>query len=387
MKDKDVTICCESRSGAALLVVLFVVMAATILALGFLSRSNSDLLTGNNMILRAQMDYLAESGLEHARGLLLNPQDITGEYWTGATRQQLVAGSEDYYDIQVTKLGQSNYQILCEAYRERNGVKIGRCALQSELRLDPCAGIITAGAWVSEPLTTINGDVICGGNLGRYEVGADINGDAYAFGTITAASVEGRINENTVGPVAFPGISVNSFNGSYYIGTNSYVVRTIDVNSLGSVTYSTTAGNPSGVCYYDSNSPLYLDGNVNITGTLVVNGNLRVRGTGNVITAVKNFPAIVVNGELIMETSGQLTVNGLAQVGQRVSVEGANADVDIIGALVIVTGAIEGAYTNGARIDVTVSCDNASIEIWPNSGNSLRWSPAVGGFFRSVARY
>ena len=91
-----------SIKGAALLVVLFIVMLITISSLGFLSRSNVELATGQNMALRIQMDYLAESGLEHAKGLILNPQDISSEYWTGATSQQLVAGN-DYYDIAVVR--------------------------------------------------------------------------------------------------------------------------------------------------------------------------------------------------------------------------------------------------------------------------------------------
>ncbi len=64
------------RPGVALLVVLFIVMVITVLSLGYLSRSDVELACGENMILRTQMDYLAESGLEHARGLILNPQDV-----------------------------------------------------------------------------------------------------------------------------------------------------------------------------------------------------------------------------------------------------------------------------------------------------------------------
>ena len=63
------TKCKNSCKGAALLVVLFIVMAITVLSLGFLSASDMELACGQNMILRTQMDYLAESGLEHARGL------------------------------------------------------------------------------------------------------------------------------------------------------------------------------------------------------------------------------------------------------------------------------------------------------------------------------
>jgi type II secretory pathway component PulK len=81
-REKNMT----GRRGAALLIVLIVIMAITVLSLGFLSRSDVELACGENMVLRTQMDYLAESSLEHAKGLILNPQDISSEYWTGAAR-------------------------------------------------------------------------------------------------------------------------------------------------------------------------------------------------------------------------------------------------------------------------------------------------------------
>jgi type II secretory pathway component PulK len=76
MKDKRNT---ADKKGVALLVVLFIVMTITILSLGYLSRSDVELVCGRNMILRTQMDYLVESGLEHARGLILNPQNVESE--------------------------------------------------------------------------------------------------------------------------------------------------------------------------------------------------------------------------------------------------------------------------------------------------------------------
>ncbi|MGD2095659.1 MAG: hypothetical protein PVH77_11680, partial [Phycisphaerales bacterium] len=126
MRTKDYKTC---RRGAALLVVLFVVMVITILSLGFLSRSDVELACGQNMVIRTQMDYLAESGLEHAKGLILNPQEISSENWT-VTGQQLIEGSNDYYDIEVV-IDESNpdnhcnYIIDCNSYRMRGGERIG----------------------------------------------------------------------------------------------------------------------------------------------------------------------------------------------------------------------------------------------------------------------
>lgn len=134
------------RKGMALLVVLFVVMVITILSLGFLSRSDVELACGRNMVLRTQMDYLAESGLEHARGLLLNPPDPNSGYWTGAECLQIVENSNDYYNVYVNQIplidpcdpNMCDYEITCTAYRrDKNGERVGESILKAELHIDP----------------------------------------------------------------------------------------------------------------------------------------------------------------------------------------------------------------------------------------------------------
>ena len=132
------------KKGSALLVVLFVVMVVTILSLGFLSRSDVELACGENMILRAQMDYLAESGLEHARGLIINDSNFSGAWSAGG--QQLAAGSDDYYDIDVALLTSIDpcdpnqtlsYEIICTAYREKYSERFGESILKAELCVEP----------------------------------------------------------------------------------------------------------------------------------------------------------------------------------------------------------------------------------------------------------
>jgi len=123
----------------ALLVVLFIVMAVTILSLGFLSRSDVELACGQNMILRAQMDYLAESGLEHARGLIINDSNFSGDWSAG---WQLSVDSNDYYDVDVLLVDPCDpnvcdYEITSTAYRDKNGVRVGESILKAELHIDP----------------------------------------------------------------------------------------------------------------------------------------------------------------------------------------------------------------------------------------------------------
>lgn len=376
----------KKNSGAALLVVLFIVMAITVLAFGFLTRSDVELACGQNMELRTAMDYLAESGLQHARGLILNPQDVaTGDwYWNGASGQQLVDGSSDYYDVAVTRLDPCtcNYQISSEAYRLKGTEKIGRSSLTAELRLDPCIALWTGGSWRSESQTTINGDIYCGDKLSGS---GNIRGDAFAKGDITASNITGSSKPHLTGsPVTLPGLSTFDFSSSYYIGTSNYLVQPLTEPNL-SGNYSWSAGNPAGVHYRDGN--LVLQGPVNINGMLVVKGNLNVDGTNNVITAVKNFPALLVGGTLTMENGATLEVNGLAQVKSKVDVKDNISFVHVTfnGALLILNTDIDG-LSGSSTVNITAAPDKAAIQVWLSPGTPTRWSPAAGAFFRSIRR-
>ncbi|MGB8225757.1 MAG: hypothetical protein WCE45_02655, partial [Sedimentisphaerales bacterium] len=68
----------NNAKGMALLIILLLVAMITIIGLGFIVRGDTELLCGRNMELRADMDSLAESGLEHAKGLIMYPQDLAG---------------------------------------------------------------------------------------------------------------------------------------------------------------------------------------------------------------------------------------------------------------------------------------------------------------------
>ena len=151
----------KTRPGVALLVVLFIVMAITILSLGFMARSDVELACGQNMLLRTQMDYLAESGLEHARGLILNPQDVAGPgYWLGGANLQLTTGN-DFYEVEVDRDASDlcNYIIDCNSYRLEGTEKIGLSRLHTVLRIDPCIASWVGLSTTVLPGMTINGDV------------------------------------------------------------------------------------------------------------------------------------------------------------------------------------------------------------------------------------
>jgi len=344
----------RKQKGAALLIVLFIVMAVTILSLGFLSRSDVELACGENMILRAQMDYLAESGLEHAKRLILNPQDVSSEYWQGGVSQQLYSG-DDYYDVNVVQHSpcdgptyRCNYDITSEAYRERGGEKIGRSALKAELRLDPCIAFWTGSDTTIWPRIIINGDVYCSGNLANY---GSINGDVFASGL--SGSIVGQ--HKAIGDLSLgrPRVTVADF-------TSHYNSETINTGSL----YEQTLGscNPVQVCY--RNGDLVLAGNVQIEGMLVVDGNLIIRADGNVITAAKNLPALLVTGDVIIENGGGLNVDGLVVVDRDVHISADSNNIGVLGGL-FVAGSI-------AQTTADSSGNNNAVlygdPVWQGSG-------------------
>jgi len=374
----------KARPGVALLVVLFIVMAITILSLGFVSRSDVELACGQNMILRTEMDYLAESGLEHARGLILNPQDVSTEFWTGGTGLQLTSGS-DFYDVTVNRDANDfcNYIINCNSYRRApDGSDIGRSSLRAELRIDPCIAYWAGSGTTVSSAMIINGDVYCDGDLsGNGYVG----GDVFATGTITGANIKGQENTVTQAPVDWPGLDVNDFSSSYYVDSTNYSVKVIDPNIYSYTNLDPGGNNPDRVYYSSDPNTVSLNGDVVINGTLVVGGDLTIRGTNNVIIAEPNFPALLVGGEVVMENGGELVIRGLAQIGGPITDDPntTNADISVTGGLFIANG---GVTSDKVSVIITAAPAIASIETWPVINTARRWRPAGGAFYRSIER-
>lgn len=376
----------KNRKASALLIVLFIVMAITILSLGFLSKSNVELACGENMILRTKMDYLAESALEHAKGLVLNPQDLSAEYWTGANAQQLVTGSEDYYDVNVLKTDLYNYQINCTAYREKDGEQIARSRLGAELRLDPFIAYYQKDKRELWREVTINGDAYFADEVLVF---GKVYGDVYSSKTITKfipGYIEGRQYESfDPSIVSAHGLSVSDFSPNYYIGSIAYTAYQIPPGAYESINFVPIAGNPAGVFYCNGN--LDLTGTCSITGMLVVKDDLIIRQGGQLtITSVKNFPALLVGHDIRFEDDNcTLNVTGLVEVEHHIDIKNkVGGVITILGSLYVMGDGI--IDTVASSVTVTGSQEKAAIETWPNPGSVNRWAPAMDAFFKSIER-
>ena len=344
-----------NRKGAALLVVLFIIMTITILAVGFLSRSDVELACGQNMMLRAQMDYLAESGLQHAKGLILNPQDVGSEYWAGAAVQQLAAGSEEYYDVTVVRddSDRCNYIIDCNSYRLKGGEQVGLSCLTGQLRLDPCIALWTGADTTLWSGFTVEGDIYCDGKLVNNGV---IDGDVFA--DALTGSITGR--HKTVADLSLVWPQVRAI---YFI--MNYATEVVFSGSLSGVTVGSL--DPVRICHRTDS--LTLAGDVQIDGMLIVNGDLKVQGDGNIITAAKNLPALYVSGDLEVEGGGSLQINGLAVVNTRMLVNGNASDISILGGLFVKDILTETTADSSVNGNTGILYNNP---IWrPSSGKTI----------------
>ncbi|HBG78522.1 MAG TPA: hypothetical protein DDW84_06745 [Phycisphaerales bacterium] len=315
--------CHNNAKGMVLIIVLILVGVITIVGLGFIVRGDAELAFGQNMEMKADMDYLADSGLAHGRGLVMCPHDLAGEPNVYLV-QQLSTGS-DYYDVNVTKTSELDFQIKSDAYRMQNGSKFATNSLTAKLRLDPAVAFWTnTGCQFNyNSNVVVNGDVYCSDSLENDGI---INGDCFAD-ALTGTAATGRLNAKTALTTLLSRPTI-----TYALLTSNFATQPIGSSSLNNVTLS---GTP--VVYY-RNGDLKIISDVVINGCLAVNGDLTITGTNNIITAKKNAPAIYVSGNLILKEGARITIDGLVFVDGRIEMPVLNQSTAITGSLIVDDG-------------------------------------------------
>jgi hypothetical protein len=288
------------------------------------------------------MDHLSDSGLEHARGLILRPHDVPGTYWTGDTALQLSVSSRDFYDVNVARdpADYCTYTIESKAYRLLAAEEIAETTLQAELRLDPCIGVWSGAALVHRPDWSCVGDLYCAGavtNLGA------ISGDVYA------ASMTGAMGGQLEAPVdldlSWPAADPMDF----------VMMHGAATVSPGTLAAGTTLGpyTPSRVSF--CNGDLVLPGAVTIEDMLLVDGSLTIEGADNTIRAAKSMPAVYVTGDLTIRSATSLWIAGLVVVGGDMYIRADCADLSIVGGLFVAGELVETATeASGSASDARV---------------------------------
>ncbi|HOQ04069.1 MAG TPA: hypothetical protein PKY88_02495 [Anaerohalosphaeraceae bacterium] len=126
----------QSR-GAALIVVLFLVMAVSVIALGLFARTDFSLAAGRNFVLHTQTETLAYSGLECARVLVREPN--LSFPWTGPVEFEGQAAGFDC-EVEIAAPNNQVYPVVSRAWFEKDGSRRAESIFIGRLYYDPNEG-------------------------------------------------------------------------------------------------------------------------------------------------------------------------------------------------------------------------------------------------------
>ncbi len=323
------------NSGVALLMVLLIVLAVTIISAGFIARTDVELACGENMLMRVQLDQLAYSSLEYTKGLLLRPQGVpaaqthpTDWYWRGCERMPPFGEDPDYYDVTVERdaTDYCTYNVACEAYRERGGEPIGRTALRAGLRLDPCIALWTKVDTTFRKNWVLHGDMRTDGSITNQAPATSLDGDVFTTQLTPAGASVGQVYGVADLPSTWTWPPVTSS----YANPNYYPAITV---------FGTLSGSYTPARVRSCSGNLILAEGTTIEGMLRVTGNLTVAGGGCKINGARNLPALYVGGDLLLNDANDLTVTGLAVVDGNLLIHAGAHDIAFVGGL-CVAGAI-----------------------------------------------
>ena len=346
-----------------MLLVMVLVAMGVILGMSYLSAAALRTDMARTYQTMAQARYLAESGLEHALYVLrYSPQTLNTVSGAPSAEFQLDGNGEGSYRLSAVENPNmpGAYTVTATAsvgsFRKNSSMLIRRskgptCAVNQAM-------YVGSGSVWTPYNALINGNVHVNGVL--YNTGA-INGIVTADGGVVDFS--GRIvglTDSDFQPDLPPSLSYTRYL-SYRLGgaqntalawSSRNINNSDPIDNGGAV----TAANPGGVVNCTSGSKtVSLNDNVNFTGTLVINGNVKLDGANIRLTAVNGFPAIICTGAVIVTRNCRnVVINGVVSTGWGVLAEDnhtGQSNITINGALLAgITGL--GSNLNG---DITIN--------------------------------
>ena len=319
--------------------VLAVVGLASVLGFVMLSSASLQGRAGANQIKSTSADYVAESGLNLAMYYLQHADDhptlLNAEgYWGGmSTSYTLPNGLPATLDVSVTRdpADQWAYEVVSTAQvGDDSESRIERTTgarlyVRNEYQLKQAA-VFNNTVTFNGPFS-VNGDVWTTKSLG-LRVGAQVpyvSGVGYCRTATTGigwTSPAGGFRASSTIAAAGPNNNEVNLYKTYEVDEVIYNASVLGSTMLagvaGQITKGSTASNPAGVWYYSTGGigSLELGDHVTIEGTLVVEGDLKINGSGIKITPQPGYPAIVVTGSLETVHPGRsVTANGAVYVG------------------------------------------------------------------------
>jgi Tfp pilus assembly protein PilX len=275
----------QSRGIALLLVVAVLALAS---ALGFVMLSAATLQNraGANQYRLATADYLAESGINLAMYYLQYsdraPSLNSSGYWAGTGGPVTLSSSIDgTVNVTVTRdaSDQWSYEIISVATAGTNA--------DTKVTRTTGARVYVRNEYQIKQAGAFNGNVIIASNW-------TVQGDVWTSKRLSI-------------PMTAP---LPVLTGAGYCKT-----------AQTGVGWMTPTGGFKAAP--NANWAFVLNNDVTINGTLVVKGDLQIKGKNITITSQSNFPALIVTGTLeIYQSKNSLTVNGICFVGTTIKSNG-----------------------------------------------------------------
>jgi hypothetical protein len=197
---------------------------------------------------------------------------------------------------------------------------------------------------------TVNGGIFANGAVDFKGTSATVNGDAVSASTVTEnGNVAGSVVDgaNPIPPPAIdiaPYVTVAQADGTYFTSSTDAEAY-LDGNTRQAVV---VVGDTTGATTKLSSK------NTNLTGSLVVEGDLDL--SGGTYTATSTYAAVVVYGDL--KVSGGTTINGIVYTTGQVSFGAGN---NVVNGAIISTNAINLTSLTG---NLTVNFDPSAAANW-----------------------
>ncbi len=346
------------RRGYILIVILGFAAVVASLGLAFLDSHSTVMPEAVNRYGAIRAQYMAESGVALASHFLMYPPTtVTGcAYWQGASNIAVDASS-DYTNVTVVQDASSADMFTITAL----GVALNPDGTVRGKRTVTAKVIRPAGLRIKMPYALFGNAAAMTSNTFVIPSSAQIYGNVHAQGGSiwSAGFCNGAVSATDsvcwsacggTGPPASVTPSAASFSApplspgtyqTYTLNGTTYTAATAATGdwAVGEGAVITTildgsmATNPGRVIYRSGN--LNLRNNFNVNCTLAVTGVLTINGSGIQVTAVQDFPALVLSGNL---TFGS-----------------ANRSASFVGP-VYIGGYLMDANNSGAALDFTGTC-------------------------------
>ena len=313
------------------MMVTAVVAVASVMGIAILSSSALQGEVSSNQDQATRADGLAESGIAVGLYYLQNLNDSTkcpmpvltnpGGVYT-KVGQSLGTAVSGTFDLTITRLSSTRYTVTSTGNATSSKGTVQRSLTATvEVNYFPYALTATNAstlltstlpAVTSSGGTTIIGDVYSNGPL---TVNATVTGNIFGGNGLLGGLI--KTITGVVVKLVPTTTNVNHY-ASYYYNNVKYTPPTISL--VTDIPAQPAANNPAGVYIHAGN--LDIAGNVKINGTLVLTGSsqLRVSGTGNQITPIAGFPALVADGDISFRANNStLDLLGLTYMGGKVT--------------------------------------------------------------------